>query len=45
MTQINKELDSERKREKRKIEDSIKKVKSQSDKNEYERVLNGLKKK
>jgi transposase len=44
MTQINKELDSERKREKRKIEDSIKKVKSQSDKNEYERVLNGLKK-
>jgi len=44
MTQINKELDSERKREKRRLEDSIKKVKSQSEKNEYERVLNGLKK-
>ncbi|MGB6300657.1 MAG: ISL3 family transposase [Rivularia sp. (in: cyanobacteria)] len=44
MTQINKELDSERKREKRKIEDSIKEAKLQSDKNEYETILNGLKK-
>lgn len=44
MTQINKELDLERKREKRKIEDSIKKAKSQSYKNEYEKVLNGLNK-
>ena len=43
MTQINRELDSKRKREKRKIEDSIKKTKSKLDKNEYEKVLNGLK--
>ena len=44
MTQINKELDKTRKREKRNMEDSIKKTKSQLDKNEYEKVLNGLKK-
>ncbi len=43
MTQINRELDSKRKREKRKIEDSIQKTKSKLDKNEYEKVLNGLK--
>ena len=43
MTQINKELDSGRKKEKRKIEDSIKKAKSQSDKDKCEKVLNGLK--
>ena len=44
MTQINKELDLERKREKRKIEASINNTKSQSEKNEYETVLNGLNK-
>ncbi|MDY6900690.1 MAG: hypothetical protein SWZ49_21820 [Cyanobacteriota bacterium] len=44
MTQINKELNNTRKREKRNIEDSIKKAKSQLDKNESEKVLNGLKK-
>lgn len=44
MTQINKELDKTRKQEKRNIEDSIKKTKSQLDKKEYEKVLNGLKK-
>ena len=44
MTQINKELDLERKREKRKIEDSIKKAKSQLKKQEQEKVLDGLKK-
>ncbi|BAY82102.1 transposase [Calothrix parasitica NIES-267] len=44
MTQINKELDKTRKREKRNIEDSIKKTKSQLGKKEYEKVLNGLKK-
>ena len=44
MTQVNKELDSQRKREKRKIENSIKKAKSQLKKDEYEKVLNGLNK-
>ncbi len=44
MTQINKELDAVRKREKRNIEDCIKKTKSQLDKNKYEKILNGLKK-
>ncbi|WP_414625299.1 ISL3 family transposase, partial [Calothrix sp. CCY 0018] len=44
MTQVNKELDLQRKREKRKIEDSIKKAKSKSKKDEYEKILNGLKK-
>lgn len=44
MTQVNKELDTERKREKRKIEDSIKKEKSKLYKNEYEKILDGLKK-
>ncbi|MBF2018249.1 MAG: ISL3 family transposase [Rivularia sp. T60_A2020_040] len=44
MTQINKELDLERKREKRKVEDSIKKSKSQLEKDQHEKVLDGLKK-
>lgn len=44
MTQVNKELDIERKREKRKIEDSIKKEKSQLNKDEYEKILDGLNK-
>ena len=37
MTQVNKELDLERKREKRKVEDSIKKEKSQSNKDEMKK--------
>lgn len=44
MTQVNKELDIERKREKRKIEDSIKKEKSRLNKDEYEKILDGLNK-
>ena len=44
MTQINQELDNTRKLEKRKLEDLIKKSKSKSDKGEYEKILNGLKK-
>ncbi|MEO1559484.1 MAG: ISL3 family transposase [Cyanobacteria bacterium J06632_19] len=44
MTQVNKELDSQRKREKRKIEDSMKKAKSQLKKDEFQKVLNGLNK-
>ena len=44
MTQVNQELDKTRKREKRKLEDFIKKSKLQSDKDEYEKILNGLKK-
>lgn len=44
MTQINQELDKTRKLEKRKLEDLIKKSKSKSDKDEYEKILNGLKK-
>lgn len=44
MTQVNKELDLQRKREKREIEDSIKNEKSQSNKDEYEKILDGLKK-
>ncbi len=44
MTQINQELDNTRKLEKRKLEDLIKKSKSKSDKDEYEKILNGLKK-
>jgi transposase len=44
MTQINKELDMERKREKRNTEYLIKKSKLQLEKDEYEKVLDGLKK-
>ncbi len=44
MTQVNKELDLQRKREKRKMKDSIKNEKSQSNKDEYEKILDGLKK-
>ncbi|MBO1054511.1 MAG: ISL3 family transposase [Dolichospermum sp. DET73] len=42
MTQINKELDTQRKREKRKIEDLIKKANA-TDKLKYEEILAGLK--
>ncbi|MEL6162895.1 MAG: transposase [Cyanobacteria bacterium J06628_3] len=44
MTQVNKELDLQRKREKREIEDSIKNEISQLNKDEYEKILDGLKK-
>ncbi|WP_414622779.1 ISL3 family transposase [Calothrix sp. CCY 0018] len=44
MTQINKELDSERKREKRNIEDFIKKNKSYSEKEDNLKILDGLNK-
>jgi transposase len=44
MAQINKELDSQRKREKRKIEDVIKTEKKSEEKTEEEQVLEGLKK-
>lgn len=44
MTQINKELDMARKREKRNIDSEIKKAKSQLDKKKHETVLEGLKK-
>lgn len=44
MIQVNKKLDLQRKREKRRIEDSIKKEKLQQNKNEYEKILDGLKK-
>jgi len=43
MTQINKELDIQRKREKRKIEELIKNTKSEHEKSEYEKILSGLK--
>jgi transposase len=43
MTQINNELDTQRKREKRNIEELIKKANS-SEKAEYEKILEGLKK-
>ena len=42
MTQINKELDVERKREKQKVEDLIKKENT-TDKYKYEEILAGLK--
>jgi transposase len=42
MTQINKELDTQRKREKRKVEDLIKKA-SATEKSKYEEILAGLK--
>ncbi len=44
MAQINKELDAERKRERRQVEDLIKKVYSSKEQAELERVLEGLKK-
>ena len=44
MAQINKELDIQRKREKRKVEDLIKTAKSPEEKAENEKVLEGLKK-
>ncbi|MEH2221029.1 MAG: ISL3 family transposase [Nostoc sp.] len=43
MTQVNKELDTQRKREKRNIEDLIKKAKLAVQKAEYEEILLGLK--
>jgi transposase len=43
MTQINNELDAHRKREKRNIEELIRKANS-SEKAEYEKILEGLKK-
>ena len=43
MTQINKELDTQRKREKRNIEESIKKTKNISKKYKLEQILSGLK--
>jgi transposase len=44
MAQINRELDAERKRERRQVEDLIKKAGSSEQKVEQERVLEGLKK-
>ncbi len=44
MTQINKELDIQRKREKRKVEDLIKTANTPEEKAKYEQVLEGLKK-
>lgn len=43
MTQINKELDTQRKREKRNVEELINKTKLASEKAEYEQILEGLK--
>jgi transposase len=43
MTQVNKELDTQRKREKRNIEDLIKKATIAAQKAEYEEILLGLK--
>jgi transposase len=44
MVQINKELDSQRKKEKRKVEESIKNAKTLSEKTSHEKVLEGLNK-
>ena len=44
MAQINKELDAQRKREKRQVEDLIKKAESSEEKADQEKVLEGLKK-
>jgi transposase len=44
MAQINKELDTQRKREKRKVEDSIRAGKTAEEKEKSEQVLEGLKK-
>jgi transposase len=43
MTQINKELDTQRKKEKRNVEELIKKTKLAADKVEYQQILEGLK--
>ncbi len=43
MTQINKELDIQRKKEKRNVEELINKTKLASEKAEYEQILKGLK--
>ena len=43
MTQINKELDTQRKRERQNVEELIKKAKLADDKAEYELILEGLK--
>ncbi len=43
MTQINKELDTQRKQEKRNLEELVKKAQSLSKKSKYEKVLSGLK--
>ncbi|MDB9338003.1 hypothetical protein PN474_01940 [Nodularia spumigena CS-589/07] len=42
MAQINKELDKQRKTEKRRVEELIKKAKSPALKSEYEKMLLGL---
>jgi transposase len=44
MTQINKELDTERKRQKRQTEELMKQAKTSSEKAEIEEILSGLKK-
>ncbi|MEG4987005.1 ISL3 family transposase [Microcoleus sp. BR0-C5] len=44
MAQINKELDAQRKREKRQVEDLIKKAESSEEKADQEKILEGLKK-
>ena len=44
MAQINKELDAQRNREKRQVEDLIKKAESSEQKADQEKVLEGLKK-
>ena len=44
MAQINKELDSQRKKERRKVEDLIKTAKTSEEKAKHEQVLEGLKK-
>ncbi|MCC5631967.1 ISL3 family transposase [Nostoc sphaeroides CHAB 2801] len=43
MTQINKELDTQRKKEKRNVEDLIKRAKSAEEKTDYQQILLGLK--
>ncbi|MEH2133388.1 MAG: transposase [Nostoc sp.] len=43
MTQINKELDTQRKQEKRNLEELVKKAQSSSEKDDHEKVLAGLK--
>jgi transposase len=43
MTQINKEIDTQRKKEKRSYEDLIKKENLLTHKNEYEQILSGIK--
>ncbi|WP_392408680.1 ISL3 family transposase [Chlorogloeopsis fritschii PCC 9212] len=43
MTQINKELDTQRKKERRNVEELIKKAKSAEEKAEYKIILSGLK--